>query len=172
VAVNVSMLQLEDPDFPSVGRDVCERHGIDPHSICLEVTESSLIDERVAFHALNELKAAGVNIALDDFGSGYSSLLRLHRYPLDLLKIDRSFVNELSLVRRDSVVISAVLGIAEALGIKTVGEGIESGSQWLRLREMGCDTGQGFLFSQPVSLAEASRLVRENVTYVLEDYLD
>ncbi len=172
VAVNVSTLQLEDPEFPAMVRDVCERHGIDTKNICLEVTESSLIDDRIAFHALNELKATGVRIALDDFGSGYSSLLRLHRYPLDFLKIDRSFVNELSLVKRDSVVVSAVLGIADALSMKTIGEGIESGLQWLRLREMGCETGQGFLFSQPLPLEEASRLVEENVSYVLRDYLE
>jgi diguanylate cyclase (GGDEF)-like protein len=167
VAVNVSVIQLADPHFPQSVSDICRRHGVEPSRICLEMTESSLVDELVAFHALNELKATGVLIALDDFGTGYSSLLRLNRYPIDFLKIDRSFVSELSSSQRDPVVITAVLAIAEAMGISTISEGIEEGIQWQRLRELGCHTGQGFLFSRAVNLRQATKLISSNRRYEL-----
>ncbi len=168
VAVNVSVLQLIDPTFPSVVRETCARFGVDPSTICLEVTESALVDEVVAFHALHELKAVGVLIAIDDFGTGYSSLLRLNRYPLDFLKVDQSFVAELNLAHRDSVVIEAMLGIATALDFRAIGEGIEGQLQWQRLRDMGCELGQGFLFSEAVTLAEASAMIKENIRFTPE----
>jgi diguanylate cyclase (GGDEF)-like protein/PAS domain S-box-containing protein len=167
VAINVSVLQLADPLFPQTVKDICQRTGVDPTRICLEVTESSLIDEVVAFHALSELKATGVLIALDDFGTGYSSLLRLNRYPLDFLKIDQSFVAGLTTKEREPVVVTAVLAIAKALGIGTIGEGIESGLQWERLRELGCDTGQGYLFSKAVTLRQATSLISSRTSFKL-----
>jgi diguanylate cyclase (GGDEF)-like protein/PAS domain S-box-containing protein len=165
VAVNVSVLQLMDPKFPDSVREICSRFGVDPSRICLEVTESVLADELLAFHALHELKAVGVLIALDDFGTGYSSLLRLNRYPLDFLKIDRSFVSELNMAKREPVVIAAMLGIASALNFRMIGEGIEGELQWRRLREMGCELGQGYLFSEAVTLEAATALIKSDVRF-------
>jgi len=165
VAVNVSPLQLMDPLFPEAVRATCAHFGVHAEEICLEITESALEDETVAFHALNELKAVGVRTALDDFGTGYSSLRRLNRYPLDLLKIDQSFVSELNSSSRHSVIVDAVVGLAEALSFETVAEGIETEMQRRRLLEMGCGVGQGFLFSPAVPLAEATALIAGVVKY-------
>jgi diguanylate cyclase (GGDEF)-like protein/PAS domain S-box-containing protein len=165
VAVNVSALQLLDPTFPKSVRDICSRSGVDPSCICLEITESALADEAHAFHALHELKAIGVQIAIDDFGTGYSSLLRLQRYPLDVIKIDLSFVAELKVAQREPVVISAILAIASALNFRTVAEGIEGDIQWQRLLELGCEVGQGFLFSKAIDFEAASELVKSDFRY-------
>lgn len=110
----------------------------------------------------------GVRIAIDDFGTGYSSLRRLNRFPLDFLKIDRSFVAELDFSSRNSVVISAVMGLAEALSFQTVAEGVETDLQRRRLMELGCTVGQGFLFSPAVPLEEATVLVVSGNKYELE----
>jgi diguanylate cyclase (GGDEF)-like protein/PAS domain S-box-containing protein len=169
IAVNVSALQLLDPTFPGSVRSICSEFDIDPTCICLEITESALGDEVTAFHALHELKAIGVLIAIDDFGTGYSSLLRLQRYPLDVIKIDLSFVAELKIAKRDPVVISAILGIASALEFRTVGEGIENELQWQRLLEMGCEVGQGYLFSKAVTFEEASLLVETDAHFTRGD---
>jgi EAL domain-containing protein (putative c-di-GMP-specific phosphodiesterase class I) len=165
VAVNVSALQLLDPTFPKSVRDICSQSGVDPSCICLEITESALADEAHAFHALHELKAIGVQIAIDDFGTGYSSLLRLQRYPLDVIKIDLSFVAELKVAKREPVVISAILAIASALNFRTVAEGIDGDIQWQRLLEMGCEVGQGFLFSKAIDFEAASELVKSDFRY-------
>jgi EAL domain-containing protein (putative c-di-GMP-specific phosphodiesterase class I) len=154
-----------DPTFTRSVREICRRFGVDPSCICLEVTESALVDEAIAYHALHELKAVGVLIALDDFGTGYSSLLRLNLYPLDFLKVDQSFVKELDMAQREPVVIAATLGIASALEFRTVGEGIEGELQWRRLREMGCEIGQGFLFSEALTLDAATTLIAEDVRF-------
>jgi diguanylate cyclase (GGDEF)-like protein/PAS domain S-box-containing protein len=169
VAVNVSARQLLDPTFTEMVRETCSRNGVDPENICLEITETALADEDVIFHVLHELKAVGVSIAIDDFGTGYSSLLRLHRFPVDFLKIDRSFVDELKMAERDSVVITAILGIASALNIRVIAEGIEDELQRQRLLEMGCEEGQGFLFSRAVTLDAATLLVATAYKYVAED---
>jgi diguanylate cyclase (GGDEF)-like protein len=168
MAVNVSALQLLDPLFPDAVREICAHVGVNPEHLCLELTESALIEEAAAFHALNELKGVGVKIALDDFGTGYSSLRRLNRYPLDFLKIDQSFVSELKSRQRDSVIITAVMGIARALSFETVGEGIETELQRRRLIEMDCRVGQGFLFSEAVPLEAATALIANDVHYELE----
>jgi diguanylate cyclase (GGDEF)-like protein/PAS domain S-box-containing protein len=169
MAVNVSPLQLLDPLFPDSVREVCARFDVNPEAICLEVTESALEDESMAFHALNELKGVGVRIAIDDFGTGYSSLRRLNRYPLDFLKIDQSFVSELNSAGHHSEIIAAVLGIAEALQIETVGEGIETETQRRRLMDLGCRVGQGFLFSEAVPVAEATALIAKGAVFAHHD---
>jgi diguanylate cyclase (GGDEF)-like protein/PAS domain S-box-containing protein len=168
MAVNVSPLQLMDPLFPEAVRETCARFDVNAGDICLEITESALEDASQAFHALSELKAVGVRIAIDDFGTGYSSLRRLNRFPLDFLKIDRSFVAELDFSSRNSVVISAVMGLAEALSFQTVAEGVETDLQRRRLMELGCTVGQGFLFSPAVPLEEATVLVVSGNKYELE----
>ncbi len=159
VAVNVSTRQLSDPSFPEMVRRVIAEAAVPPESICLEVTESALIDADVAAAALWELKSAGVEIAIDDFGTGYSSLSRLHKFPLDYLKIDRSFVDGMMNRSEDAIIVSSVLGLAHGLGIHTIAEGIEDQAQWDELAAAGCHFGQGWLWSPAVSLEQASELV-------------
>ena len=160
VAVNVSARQLSDPTYPESVQRALEKARVPAEAVCLEVTESALIDADVAATSLWELKEAGVEIAIDDFGTGYSSLSRLHRFPLDYLKIDRSFVAGMSHRPEDAVIVSTVLSLARGLGIKTIAEGIEEESQLDELAASGCEFGQGWLWSPAVPLPEADAIVR------------
>lgn len=164
VSVNVSARQLEDPDLPASVRAALGRHGLPPDRLCLEVTESALTDHDTAACALASLKDVGVQIAVDDFGSGYSSLSRLHRFPLDHLKIDRTFVNSMSHPGGEAIV-RAVLHLAETLQVSTVAEGIETAEQQARLQAMGWTLGQGFLWSPAVPSAQALALVLQQETH-------
>jgi EAL domain-containing protein (putative c-di-GMP-specific phosphodiesterase class I) len=99
---------------------------------------------------LNALKSLGIKLAVDDFGTGYSSLAYLKRFPVDVLKIDRAFVSGLGQSEHDSAIVQTVVALARALGMRTTAEGIEDRSQWTRLRELGCEHGQGYIFSRPL----------------------
>ena len=155
VAVNVSAHQLADPTFPDAVRGIIASAGIPAHLVCLELTESALIDIEVASVAFAELKAIGVDLALDDFGTGFSSLSRLHRFPLDWVKLDRGFVQGMMSRTEDAIIVSSVVSLARALGLRTVGEGVEDVRQLERLTATGCDVGQGYLWS-PAVPADAS----------------
>ncbi|MFP4233879.1 MAG: EAL domain-containing protein, partial [Nitriliruptoraceae bacterium] len=155
VSVNVSPRQLTAPGFVAGVRDILERAGLDPANLCVEVTESALMGEiDVAAEVLGELRGLGVRTALDDFGTGHASLDHLSRFPLDELKIDRSFVACLGQDVRAEAVASSILALAEALGLSVVAEGIESDRQLSWLLERGCAVGQGYLFSPPRSVAD------------------
>ncbi len=159
VAVNVSTRQLLDHDFPDVVAQLLVDCGVPARHLCLEVTESALIDADVASRALSRLDAIGVSIAIDDFGTGYSSLGRLSRFPLDYLKIDRSFVAGLGTEAASAVIVQMVVDLAHDLGLRTVAEGVETVDQLDHLAAAGCDIGQGFLWSPAVSFAEATTML-------------
>jgi diguanylate cyclase (GGDEF)-like protein/PAS domain S-box-containing protein len=150
MAVNMSGRQLAEPDVVSVVVETLHRHGIEPSLLCLEVTETAMLQE--AAHAqqiFEHLAMRGVQIALDDFGTGYSSLGHLQRFPVNILKIDRSFVERLDQGTDGLAIVSAVIAMASALRIRTVGEGIETQAQLSQLTSLGCDFGQGFLLARP-----------------------
>src|SRR5437870_8480492 len=109
---------------------------------------------------LHALKRIGIQLAVDDFGTGYSSLAYLKRFPVDVLKIDRAFVSGLAHGEHDSAIVQTVVGLARALGLRTTAEGIEERSQWDRLEQLGCDQGQGFIFSRPLRPDAAEDLFR------------
>ena len=115
----------------------------------LEITESVLLDADAIGHRLHELRALGVLLAIDDFGTGYSSLSYLTRLPVDIVKIDRSFVERLGGPPGDETLVRAVVQLARSLGLRSVGEGVETAAQLERLRSFGCDAAQGFLFGRP-----------------------
>ena len=122
----------------------CAESGLDPASLCLEITESALMEAGAATTAqLRALKALGVRLAIDDFGTGFSSLAHLRRFPVDMLKIDRTFVAGLGDEAQDAAIAAAVISLAHALGLTTVAEGIETDEQLEVLRELGCDLGPG-----------------------------
>jgi diguanylate cyclase (GGDEF)-like protein len=151
VSVNLSARQLDEPDTPNVIARALERHRLEPQLLCLEITESVLMrDASQALQTLETLKDLGVRIAIDDFGTGYSSLAYLRRFPVDVLKIDGSFVQGLGEDPEDSAIVAAVLRLAETLGVDVVAEGIETAGQLDTLRALGCQFGQGYYFSQPV----------------------
>jgi diguanylate cyclase (GGDEF)-like protein len=155
ITVNLSTHQLGDPELVERVRASLTRWGIPPSAICLELTESALMGAGEApLHRLEELKALGLYLAVDDFGTGYSSLGALKRLPVEVLKVDRSFVDGLGTDPDDSAIVAAVLSLAHALGLHVVAEGVESELQASQLTALGCPVAQGFLFS-PAVPAEA-----------------
>jgi EAL domain-containing protein (putative c-di-GMP-specific phosphodiesterase class I) len=119
--------------------------------LCLELTESTLIDSSPSTRrAIEELKSLGVALALDDFGTGWSSLAYLRRFPIDVIKVDRSFVAGLGTSDEDAEVVRAVVSLGHALRLSTVAEGVETAEQASYLRDLGCDYGQGYLFGRPM----------------------
>ena len=151
VYVNLSGHQLAQPDFPDVVSAALRRTGIDASRVCLEVTETRVFDGaadlRVVLHVL---RALGFRLAIDDFGTGYSTLSRLVDFPVDALKIDRTFVHGLGEDAQDLAVVKAVCGLAQSLGLVTVAEGVETDRQLAMLADLGCDLAQGYLLGHPV----------------------
>jgi EAL domain-containing protein (putative c-di-GMP-specific phosphodiesterase class I) len=165
VSVNLSARQLQAPNLlDDVKRAVLET-GMDPQCLQLEITESVVMQDPEAIVAkLNALKSLGIKLAVDDFGTGYSSLAYLKRFPIDVLKIDRAFVSGLVNGEHDAAIVQTVVGLARALGLHTTAEGIEERSQWDRLEQLGCDQGQGFIFSRPLRPEAVGDLLRRAAT--------
>ena len=164
IAVNISPVQLRQTDF--VGRFLAHTHpwATASRGLDAEITEGALIgDSSAAIHKLKMLRAAGINIAIDDFGTGYSSLSRLAHLPIDTLKIDRSFINEMGVDARSKRLVSIIVSIARAFGLVVVAEGVETQGQLDTLWQLGCDQSQGYLHSKPlpaqqfVALLESGR---------------
>jgi EAL domain-containing protein (putative c-di-GMP-specific phosphodiesterase class I) len=150
VSVNVSGRQAVDPRFPAEAAGVAERSDLRAHSLTLEITESVLMEEAESPTAiLGTMQEHGLAIALDDFGTGYSSLSRLKRFPLDVLKIDRSFISGVDSNAADRAIVKATIDMAHAVGLTVVAEGVETREQADYLRAFGCDRAQGFLYSRP-----------------------
>ncbi len=159
VSVNVSGRQLHEENFATDVAMILAETGLAPNRLILEITESVLVSNHEAITRLQELKALGVQIAIDDFGTGYSNLGNLQRFPLDVIKIDRSFVAKVS--SGESGFANMILSLASALKLRTVAEGIEQGEQRDSLAAMGCASGQGFLFSRPVVAEEIPLLLSQ-----------
>jgi EAL domain-containing protein (putative c-di-GMP-specific phosphodiesterase class I) len=152
MSVNLSPRQFADPGLVDSIAHVLEATGLDPSALELEITETSVMDRSDAgLRALADLRGLGVRLVLDDFGTGWSSLAYLRHLPLDTIKIDRSFVTELDDADRNVAIVQAVLSLAHGLGINVVAEGIETPRQARRLRELGCDLGQGYMWSRPLT---------------------
>ena len=162
VAINVSPRQFES-DLAETFGGIIGRSGVDPATVCLEVTESMVMqDAELAIATLRELKSLGLSISVDDFGTGFSSLAYLKRFPLDELKIDKSFVDGLGRDTEATAIVAAVMGMAHALDLRVVAEGVETSDQVVRLRTLGCDEAQGFFYARPGSAADIdARLVAE-----------
>jgi diguanylate cyclase len=149
--VNVSASQLSDPGFADSVAIHLGSAGLEPNSICLELTESALMGAGAEpRHALASLKGLGVYVAIDDFGTGYSSLASLKRLPVEVVKVDRSFVDGLGTDREDSAIVAAVLSLAHAMGLHVVAEGVETPLQAAELVALGCTVAQGYLWSPAV----------------------
>src|SRR3954447_7714119 len=150
LSVNVGTRQLVDPSFYDMVVDALSETGIDADSLWLEITETALLsDVKSATVALRDLRSLGLHLSVDDFGTGYSSLTYLKRFPIEAIKIDKSFVGGLGIESEDTSIVEAVVRLGQALGLRVVAEGIESPLQLSRLRELGCDRGQGYLFGRP-----------------------
>ncbi|MGA7362780.1 MAG: EAL domain-containing protein [Candidatus Dormiibacterota bacterium] len=155
MSVNLSVVQLRDPQLPDEIREILNEFELEPGRLCLEVTESALsADPDAEASVLRQLREFGVHLAMDDFGTGNSSLTALRRFPFDVLKIDRSFVSGIGAGEEDSAIVAATISLGQALGLKTVAEGVETEAQAAFLVHNGCDELQGYLFGRPVPFAE------------------
>jgi diguanylate cyclase (GGDEF)-like protein/PAS domain S-box-containing protein len=162
VAVNLSARQVAHRDLPATIAEAVARTGLDPCHLRLEITESVLVEESAAaiasLEALNEI---GVRLVLDDFGTGYSSLAYLNRFPFHALKIDRSFIDGLGIEQERTAIVEAIIGMARALSLEVIAEGVENEVQLAELRRLGCDYAQGHLFHAAMPASEVSRLLAE-----------
>ena len=160
VAVNVAAFELLSCDYVPMVESVLHSTGTDPSWITLEITESVLIEDPArARVVLQDLKDLGVRLALDDFGTGYSSLVYLHHFPVDIVKIDRSFVAKLDEDRVSEAIVTAIVDLAHALGKTVIAEGVETPAQFRRVVEAGCEACQGFYFAEPLSEAAVDQLL-------------
>ena len=166
VGVNLSARQFQDPGLVEAVSSALLMSGLEPSCLKLEITESAMMADAEERETLDRLKGFGVQIAIDDFGTGYSSLDYLRRFPVDELKIDRAFVAGLGRRGGDTTIVRAVVGLAHALGLTVVAEGIETEAQVRRLRELGCGLGQGHYFHRPLSADGISALLERSLATV------
>jgi diguanylate cyclase (GGDEF)-like protein/PAS domain S-box-containing protein len=163
MTVNLSARQFAQPDLIGQIRDILTETGVDPAYLKLEITESMVMDDfESAATMLAQLRALGVRLSMDDFGTGYSSLTYLHRFPIDTLKIDRSFIACMD--KENMEIVRTILMLAENLGMDAVAEGVETQEQLTLLRSLNCQNGQGFFFSKPLDVAGAEAIISETYT--------
>jgi EAL domain-containing protein (putative c-di-GMP-specific phosphodiesterase class I) len=160
VSVNVSARQFQQADFPERVAAILEQFEIDPRLIELELTEGLLMEDTDAAQAcLSKLKDIGLRIAIDDFGTGNSCLAYLRKFPIDILKIDKSFVDDVTESSDSDHICRAIISLAKSLGLETVAEGVETERQLDFLRDNGCDIAQGYLFGHPIWGKEITELL-------------
>jgi len=161
VSVNLSVKQLKQPRLAERIAEVLAKTGVPPGSLELELTETSVMqDAEAALRMLGELKRMGVRLSIDDFGTGYSSLVYLKRFPIDTLKVDRAFTQDMITSADAQAIIAAILAMAEALKLQVIAEGVETEAQITLLQERGCSHGQGYFFSKPVPAAKMTELLQ------------
>jgi len=164
MSINVSPRQFRHPDFARKVKNIISETGVNPNCIEIEVTESLLVhDYEDVRNKLEELKTLGLHISIDDFGTGYSSLRYLQQLPVDILKIDHSFVSNIDTEPANAAIVESIIAMATRLGLGVIAEGVETRNQMAYLRVQGCTICQGFYLSKPLSLAEFSKLIAEGL---------
>jgi diguanylate cyclase (GGDEF)-like protein len=167
VSVNLSARQLAQQDLVGMVSSILRETGLPPEWLDIELTESAIMSQGSGVvETLHSLKGLGVRLSVDDFGTGYSSLSYLRRFPLDTLKIDRSFIRGLEANEVDVAIVRAVVDLAHAIGLSVVAEGVETEGQWQALRSLGCDSIQGYLFSRPVPAEQLQTLLAAPTPFV------
>jgi EAL domain-containing protein (putative c-di-GMP-specific phosphodiesterase class I) len=164
VAVNISAVEIRDKHFLKNVRTILEETGLDPRLLEIELTESVLIQNSTSTAAvLRALKTLGVQLAIDDFGTGYSSLSYLRQFPIDVLKIDQSFVHYITADADDATLVSAMIAMCQGLKRRVIAEGVETRAQLAFLQAQRCDEAQGFYFSHPVAAERFTKLLRTGI---------
>ncbi|HYP53285.1 MAG TPA: EAL domain-containing protein, partial [Pyrinomonadaceae bacterium] len=167
VSVNISAKQFTQPDMLERVERVLRETGLDPRRLTLEITESVIMSNAdLAAGTLRQLRALGVQLSIDDFGTGYSSLSYLHGFPANTLKIDRSFVSKMTGGNESAAIVETIITLASKLRMNVVAEGLETAEQKAQLLELGCEHGQGYLFSKPVDARAADRLLQEKAQWL------
>ena len=166
MAVNLASPSFRQPDLVEKVASALRRHGVHPAELCIEATESILMrDADATMTTLKQLRELGVKLSIDDFGTGYSSLSYLRRFPIDQLKIDRSFVNELAVNNDDAAIITAIASLARSLNLDVVAEGVETVEQARLLAEQGCHIMQGYFFGKPVPAEDLTKLLEQGADF-------
>jgi len=163
MAINLSPHQFRDPNLVPFVRQALQKKSLSPDCLEMEITDGVLMSGHAYIdEALAELKAMNISLAMDDFGTGYSSLSYLRKYPFDVLKIDRSFINDITTNAADRELVQASLALAQGLKLSVVAEGIETEEQLTLLRDLGCNYGQGYLFGKPMAAKELTDMYRRS----------
>jgi diguanylate cyclase len=166
MAVNTSALEFRADDFLENLRKILEETGLPPHFLEIELTESVLIrDAEAAESVLHEIAKLGVKLTIDDFGTGYSSLSYLKRFPIDTLKIDKSFVHQMTSNADDASIVNAVISMGKSLRQRIIAEGVETSEQHASLLALHCDEGQGFYFARPVVAQAIATLLKIGISH-------
>jgi diguanylate cyclase (GGDEF)-like protein len=166
ISVNLSSKQFTQPDLLEQVKEILDDTKLDPRSLKLEITESVVMENiDTATEMLRQLRALGVQLSIDDFGTGYSSLSYLHRFPIDTLKVDRSFVMRMVDNNENIEIVRTILMLAQNLGMDVVAEGVETKEQLALLRKLGCENGQGYFFSRPVSVGGAEKIISDTYSH-------
>jgi len=166
ISVNLSSKQFTQPDLLEEVKEILDDTKLDPRSLKLEITESVVMENiDTATEMLRQLRALGVQLSIDDFGTGYSSLSYLHRFPIDTLKVDRSFVMRMVDNNENIEIVRTILMLAQNLGMDVVAEGVETKEQLALLRKLGCENGQGYFFSRPVSVGGAEKIIADTYSH-------
>ena len=172
ISVNLSVKQFQHPDLVTQVAQILQETDLSPSSLNLEITESVIMeDPQSATITFLELKALGIQLCMDDFGTGYSSLSYLHRFPFNNLKIDRSFINELTINEQNLEIIRAIMSLGAALNMSVTAEGIETSEQIAILKTLNCEFGQGYFFSKPVEKLEAGKLIQTELNKSLANHV-
>ncbi|MDX6693207.1 MAG: hypothetical protein QOF02_810 [Blastocatellia bacterium] len=167
ISVNLSSKQFEQPDLIEQITEILDETKLDPRSLKLEITESVVMENiDTATEMLKQLRALGVQLSIDDFGTGYSSLSYLHRFPIDTLKIDRSFVIRMVDNNENIEIVRTIIMLAQNLGMDVVAEGVETKEQLALLRKLGCENGQGYFFSRPAYASGAEKIISDTCTHL------
>jgi EAL domain-containing protein (putative c-di-GMP-specific phosphodiesterase class I) len=166
MAINLSARQFSDKGFLEMVNRVLDDTGMDPAWLEMEITESQVMRQTDGMiMLLNQLSDMGIHLAIDDFGTGYSSLSYLKRLPIQKLKIDQSFVRDITVDPNDAAIVTAIINMARSLDLDTIAEGVETAGQLALLRSKGCKVGQGYYFSPPVSAELLNEMFRQNNMY-------
>ena len=162
--MNLSIRNLLDMEFPDQVAALLAKWKIDARYLELEITESTMLTDPVrTTRVLERLSAMGIRLSIDDFGTGYSSLSYLSRLPVDEIKIDRSFVTDMTLNRGNAVIVRSTIDLGRNLGLEVVAEGVETAECWDELMSLGCTSAQGYFFSRPLPAVELGAWLREHV---------
>jgi len=162
MSVNFSPIELIQHNIVEIVENIIQQYSFDWWNLKLEITENALMDSVIQVEILENLKKLNLKLSLDDFGTGYSSLSRLYRFPIDTLKIDRSFVTRIQLEKEGSSIINAIVTLAHNLQMDVVAEGIETILEQDTLKDLGCEFGQGYLFAKPLNLEAATELIKNS----------
>jgi EAL domain-containing protein (putative c-di-GMP-specific phosphodiesterase class I) len=166
MSVNISSKQFAQQDMADKVSEILKETGVDPQSIVLEITESMIMENvEAAVATMSRLRSMGINIHIDDFGTGYSSLSYLHRFPVNALKIDRSFINKLSADGGNSEVVLSIISLANSLNFEVIAEGVELEHQLNNIKELRCQYGQGYLFARPMEPGEVGEWLKAEASY-------